>query len=76
MALEATQVTKRGTATSTAGSRTTMTKTELAAHFEKRKDAAMQEVNDTKNDPLWREFQNGLAAAFTTAEAMVRGMQD
>jgi hypothetical protein len=53
-----------------------MNKTELADHFESRKNAAIKEVNDTKNDPLWRQFQNGLVAAFTTAEAMVRGMQD
>ncbi len=53
-----------------------MNKTELADHFEKRKNAAMQEVNNPKNEEVWRHFQNGLAAAFTTAEAMVRGMQD
>ena len=76
MALEATQDTKQNFATSTAGSRTTMNKTELADHFEKRKNAAMQEVNNPKNEEVWRHFQNGLVAAFTTAEAMVRGMQD
>lgn len=50
-----------------------MNKQQLADHFKERVDMAMKEVNDINNDAIKRSFQNGLAAAFTTAEAMVQG---
>tara|TARA_R110000822_G_scaffold237498_1_gene367929 strand:+ start:1217 stop:1381 length:165 start_codon:yes stop_codon:yes gene_type:complete len=54
-----------------------MNKTELADHLAKRIRQSESKIkHGLDSHKEWQAFHKGMIAAFTTAEAMVRGMHD